>query len=88
MGVTREIMTGNVEIGANRPLVLIAGTCVIENESATMRHAELLMAIFNGLSIPLIFKASYDKANRTSFGASRGPGLKKGLAIHRKAGIA
>ncbi|MDD5286453.1 MAG: 3-deoxy-8-phosphooctulonate synthase [Desulfuromonadaceae bacterium] len=84
MGVTREIITGNVKIGANRPLVLIAGPCVIENEAATLRHAERLMAICNGLSIPLIFKASYDKANRTSIGAFRGPGLKTGLAILRK----
>ena len=71
-------------IGNNRPLVLIAGPCVIESESATMRHAERLMTICNGLSIPFIFKASYDKANRTSINAYRGPGLKEGLAILRK----
>ena len=84
MGVTREIITGNVLIGANRPLVLIAGPCVIENEADTLRHAERLLTICNGLSIPLIFKASYDKANRTSISAFRGPGLKEGLAILRK----
>ena len=84
MGVTREIIAGNVKIGANRPFVLIAGPCVIENETATLHHAELLMAICNGLSIPLIFKASYDKANRTSINAFRGPGLRTGLAILRK----
>jgi len=84
MGVTREIITGNVVIGANRPLVLIAGPCVIENEAATLRHAERLLTICNGLSIPLIFKASYDKANRTSISAFRGPGLREGLAILRK----
>ena len=82
--MTREIVTGKVMIGGNRPLVLIAGPCVIENESSTMRHAERLMTICNGLSIPLIFKASYDKANRTSINAYRGPGLKEGLAILRK----
>jgi 2-dehydro-3-deoxyphosphooctonate aldolase (KDO 8-P synthase) len=82
--MTREIITGDVKIGANRPLVLIAGPCVIENEAATLRHAERLMAICNGLSIPLIFKASYDKANRTSINAFRGPGLRAGLAILRK----
>jgi len=82
--MTREIISGNVKIGGNRPLVLIAGPCVIENEAATMRHAERLMTICNGLSIPLIFKASYDKANRTSISAYRGPGLKDGLAILRK----
>ena len=82
--MTREIISGNVIIGNNRPLVLIAGPCVIESESATMRHAERLMTICNGLSIPFIFKASYDKANRTSINAYRGPGLREGLAILRK----
>ena len=81
---TREIITGNVKIGANRQLVLIAGPCVIENEAATLRHAERLLTICNAVSIPLIFKASYDKANRTSINAFRGPGLKKGLVILRK----
>jgi len=82
--MTREIISGNVKIGGNRPLVLIAGPCVIEDEATTMRHAERLMTICNGLSIPLIFKASYDKANRTSINAYRGPGLKEGLSILRK----
>ncbi len=82
--MTREIISGNVIIGNNRPLVLIAGPCVIESESTTMRHAERLMTICNGLSIPFIFKASYDKANRTSINAYRGPGLREGLAILRK----
>jgi 2-dehydro-3-deoxyphosphooctonate aldolase (KDO 8-P synthase) len=82
--MTREINIGRVVIGANRPLVLIAGPCVIENEVATLRHAERLMTICNGLSIPLVFKASYDKANRTSINAYRGPGMREGLAILRK----
>lgn len=82
--MTREISAGNVKIGGNRPLVLIAGPCVIENEAATLRHAEKLLTICNGVNIPLIFKASYDKANRTSINAFRGPGLKEGLAILRK----
>ena len=82
--MTREINVGSVKIGAQRPLVLIAGPCVIESESATLRHAERLMTICNGLSIPLIFKASYDKANRTSIGAFRGPGMKEGLRILAK----
>ena len=81
MGLTREILIGNVKIGGNRPLALIAGPCVIESESATLRHAERLMTICNGLSMPLIFKASYDKANRTSIDAYRGPGMKEGLRI-------
>src|SRR6185369_4840023 len=82
--MTREIVIGGVKIGGNRPLVLIAGPCVIESEEATLRHAELLMTICNGLSVPLIFKASYDKANRTSIGSFRGPGLKEGLKILAK----
>ena len=82
--MTKEISIGGIKIGADRPLILIAGPCVIESESATLRHAERLMTICNGLSMPLIFKASYDKANRTSIGAYRGPGLKEGLKILAK----
>jgi 2-dehydro-3-deoxyphosphooctonate aldolase (KDO 8-P synthase) len=82
--VTREIAVGGVKIGGKRPLVLIAGPCVIESEQATIRQAERLMTICNGLSMPLIFKASYDKANRTSIGAYRGPGMGEGLRILRK----
>lgn len=82
--MTREILVGNIKIGANRPLVLIAGPCVIESEAATMHHAEKLMAICNGVGIPLVFKASYDKANRTSINAFRGPGMKEGLRILAK----
>jgi 2-dehydro-3-deoxyphosphooctonate aldolase (KDO 8-P synthase) len=82
--MTREITVGGVKIGGGRPLVLVAGPCVIENEIATMRCAERLMTICNGVGIPLIFKASYDKANRTSVTAFRGPGLKEGLRILAK----
>jgi 2-dehydro-3-deoxyphosphooctonate aldolase (KDO 8-P synthase) len=82
--MTREIVIAGVKIGNNRPLVLIAGPCVIESEEATLRHAERLMTICNGLSVPLIFKASYDKANRTSIGSFRGPGMKEGLRILAK----
>jgi 2-dehydro-3-deoxyphosphooctonate aldolase (KDO 8-P synthase) len=79
--MTKEITVGGIKIGAGRPLVLVAGPCVIENESETMRCAERLMTICNGVGIPLIFKASYDKANRTSVTAFRGPGIKEGLRI-------
>lgn len=82
--MTKEISIGSIKIGAGRPLVLIAGPCVIESESATLRHAERLLTICNGLSMPLIFKASYDKANRTSIGSFRGPGMKDGLKILAK----
>jgi 2-dehydro-3-deoxyphosphooctonate aldolase (KDO 8-P synthase) len=57
---------------------------VIENESATLRCAERLMTICNGVGIPLIFKASFDKANRTSVNAFRGPGIREGLRILAK----
>jgi 2-dehydro-3-deoxyphosphooctonate aldolase (KDO 8-P synthase) len=71
-------------MGGGRPLVLIAGPCVIENETTTLRCAEKLMTICNGVGIPLIFKASYDKANRTSVTAFRGPGMREGLRILAK----
>jgi len=82
--MTREIAINHVKIGAGRPLVLVAGPCVIESEAATLRHAERLMTICNGLSMPLIFKASYDKANRTSISGFRGPGMRDGLKILAK----
>ena len=84
MGLVKEITVGNVKIGGNRPFVLIAGPCVIEDEKSTLRCAERLMTITNGVSVPLIFKASYDKANRTSCSSYRGPGLKEGLRILSK----
>ncbi|ACM20628.1 3-deoxy-D-manno-octulosonate-8-phosphate synthase [Geotalea daltonii FRC-32] len=82
--MVKEISVGNIKIGGDRPLVLVAGPCVIENEAATLRCAERLMTICNGVSMPLIFKASYDKANRTSVNSFRGPGLKDGLKILKK----
>ena len=82
--MVKEISIGDIKIGGGRPLVLIAGPCVMENEADTLHCAERLMTITNGISIPLIFKASYDKANRTSVTAYRGPGLKEGLRILAK----
>jgi 2-dehydro-3-deoxyphosphooctonate aldolase (KDO 8-P synthase) len=82
--VVREITVGNVKIGGNRPLVLIAGPCVIESEASTLRSAERLMTICNGVTTPLVFKASYDKANRTSVTSFRGPGMREGLRILAK----
>ena len=77
----RELTIGGVKLGGARPLALIAGPCVIENERATLRAAERLMTICNAVDVPLIFKASYDKANRTSVSSYRGVGLKEGLEI-------
>lgn len=77
----KEIKIGNIRIGGNNPLVLIAGPCVIESESSAVRHAKALQLITRRLGIPFIFKSSYDKANRSSIDSFRGPGLKKGLKI-------
>ena len=81
VSVVKEIVVGNIKMGGKRPLVLIAGPCVMEDEKATLRCAERLMTICNGVSVPLIFKASFDKANRTSLTSYRGPGLAEGLRI-------
>jgi 2-dehydro-3-deoxyphosphooctonate aldolase (KDO 8-P synthase) len=80
----RSIPIGNFRIGAGEPLVLIAGPCVVESEAHTMKMAERLMKIAAKAKIPLIFKASYDKANRSSVESFRGPGLAAGLDILRK----
>lgn len=79
--MVREVRVGNVVFGGNRPLVLIAGPCAIENEDLTLRIAAYLKDLTSSLGIGLVFKASYDKANRTSVNAFRGPGLEEGLRI-------
>lgn len=76
-----QIRTGDIKIGRQNPVVLIAGPCVIENEQMVFQLAESIKKITEQLKIPFIFKASYDKANRTSIKSFRGPGLKKGLGI-------
>ena len=70
-----------IRIGEKNPFCLIAGPCVIESEKITLVIAERLKKICDRLSIPLVFKASYDKANRTSVCSFRGPGLKEGLKV-------
>ncbi|GAB4302268.1 MAG: 3-deoxy-8-phosphooctulonate synthase [Desulfuromonadia bacterium] len=82
--MVREVTIDGVKIGGGKSLVLIAGPCVIESESSTLRHAERLMTICNALSVPLIFKSSYDKANRTSGSSFRGIGMGEGLSILAK----
>lgn len=82
--MTREVSIGSARIGGGNPLALIAGPCVIEDEVSTLRTAEALKEITAKLSIPLIFKASYDKANRSSASSYRGPGVTKGLEILSK----
>jgi 2-dehydro-3-deoxyphosphooctonate aldolase (KDO 8-P synthase) len=78
----RDFEIGNVRVGASA-LFLIAGPCVIESERHARSMAEALQRIAADLDLPLIFKASYDKANRTSAAGYRGPGLESGLRILR-----
>jgi len=75
------VTIGNYTCGENNPLVFIAGPCVIESEESTLAIAVRLAEIAAELNISLIFKASFDKANRTSLDSFRGPGLEEGLAI-------
>ena len=72
---------GKIAFGAKAPLFLIAGPCVIESEAHATTMAERLAEIAGAVKVPLIFKASYDKANRSSVSSYRGPGLKEGLRI-------
>ncbi|PKN13854.1 MAG: 3-deoxy-8-phosphooctulonate synthase [Deltaproteobacteria bacterium HGW-Deltaproteobacteria-4] len=82
--MSREVQVGNVTFGGNRPFVLIAGPCAIEEEGLTLRIAAFLKDLCGELGIPLVFKASFDKANRTSASAFRGPGMAEGLNILAK----
>ncbi len=75
---------GNIKIGKDNPLVLIAGPCVIESEQLCLSVAKSIKQICQRLNIPFIFKSSFDKANRTSINSFRGPGLKRGLRILSK----
>ena len=84
MKAREQFAVGKVRFGAGAPLFLIAGPCVIESEGHAMMMAEKLEAVAGELGVPYIFKASYDKANRTSVASYRGPGLKNGLKILAK----
>ena len=75
------VKTGNISIGQGSQLILISGPCVIENYKTTFQIASFLKELTARLNIPFIFKASYDKANRTSINSFRGPGLMDGLKI-------
>jgi len=81
MNMNREIALGALRLGGGNPLFLIAGPCVIENEKHARMMAEKVAKIAADAGVPYIFKASYDKANRSSVKAFRGPGLKEGLRI-------
>jgi 2-dehydro-3-deoxyphosphooctonate aldolase (KDO 8-P synthase) len=81
MNPAREVSVGSLRIGGNSPLFLIAGPCVIESEAHATMLAERLCRIAAEARVPFIFKASYDKANRTSLSSFRGPGLAEGLRV-------
>jgi 2-dehydro-3-deoxyphosphooctonate aldolase (KDO 8-P synthase) len=79
--VSNSFKVGNVAVGGNEPCVLIAGPCVIESRDGAYKTAEAIQKIAASVGIPFVFKASYDKANRTSVESFRGPGIAKGLEI-------
>ena len=79
--VTREVHVNSLTIGGGRFLVLLAGPCVIEGEEVTLRIAERIKEVASRIGMGLIFKSSYDKANRSSIHSYRGPGLDEGLRI-------
>ena len=76
-----QVAIGDVVIGGGRPLVLIGGPCVIESEGHALELAHAIRDIAGRCRVPFIFKASFDKANRTSLRSFRGPGLEKGLRV-------
>jgi len=84
MTAGKEISLGSLRLGGGNPLFLIAGPCVIESQIHALVMAEKIAKIAAEAGIPYIFKASYDKANRSSLKAFRGPGLKEGLRILAK----
>ncbi|MEK4566284.1 3-deoxy-8-phosphooctulonate synthase [Alkalihalobacillus sp. FSL R5-0424] len=83
--MTKEIiLNDNIKFGGNNPFVLVAGPCMIESEDLVMKTAETIKEITTKLNIPYVFKASFDKANRSSIHSERGPGIEKGLEILAK----
>jgi 2-dehydro-3-deoxyphosphooctonate aldolase (KDO 8-P synthase) len=91
MAGAKTVAIGNIQCGPGHPLVWIAGPCVIESHDLTLQIAETLRRLADRLKLPLIFKASFDKANRTSSKSFRGPGLEKGLqtlqTVKRQTGL-
>lgn len=79
--MTNEIQIAHTKLGGNNPLFIIAGPCVIESEDIVFSAAKKLKEICSNIGLPLLFKSSYDKANRTSISSFRGPGLEKGLRV-------
>lgn len=81
MQTVQEVSIGKVKIGGEQPLVLIAGPCVIESEQHSLMLAERLCEIAERQRVPFIYKASFDKANRSCVESYRGPGIAEGLRI-------
>ena len=77
----RQVSVGSVGFGGANGFALIAGPCVIESRDHILRHAEAVTKIARAAKVPVVFKSSFDKANRTSGGAFRGPGMQEGLAM-------
>lgn len=80
----REVKIGKISLSNRNPIVLIAGPCVIENEKLCLDCARRLKKLSLKIDIPVIFKSSFDKGNRSSLKSYRGPGIKKGLRILKK----
>src|SRR3954463_12166649 len=91
MSKDRTVNVGPHVCGPGRPLLFIAGPCVIESHDLTLRIARTLAAHAAELNIPLVFKAPFDKANRTAGASFRGPGLAEGLttlaALKKETGL-
>ena len=79
--MTKRVNIKNISVGKGYPLVFIAGPCVIESYESCLKLAEKMKIVFESQKISFIFKASYDKANRTSVNSYRGPGVKEGMKI-------
>lgn len=79
--MTKVVDVNGVKFGGDNPLALIAGPCVIEGRTKCLELAEQLVELASAQNIPYVFKASYDKANRTSIDSFRGPGIAKGLEL-------
>src|SRR3954447_8884741 len=84
MPVANPVSVGPVRVGRGRPLALICGPCVMEPNDLTRVIAGRLAEICGKLQMPLIFKASFDKANRTSKSSYRGPGMQEGLKVFER----
>ena len=76
-----NIHVGPYRVGSDQPILLIAGPCVLQNDSLALSIAEHLAKLAQKFDVQLVFKASFDKANRTSIDSERGPGLEAGLRM-------